>query len=214
MALTIIESGGLGEFNVGLNAAVGFLNPLGAQIDALISAGLGPFQADLSARLNAALAAQAGLALQVSVNPIASLQVLLSAVAGLQAALQAALSLSLGLGVNTQLSAQLSVVSALSGTLAVQLGALKLAVQLALQVKIPALRLAAELNASLTANPVFFIVYEGNLGTVGSELQAAYNAGLVDGSNQILPTSDVYGITLLSDVNIVKDALKTIFKSP
>jgi hypothetical protein len=202
-------SGTLGSFNVGLSAAVGFLVPLGIQLDALIALGLGPFQLDLSARLNAALSAQAGLAISIG-NPLASLQILLAAVASLQAALQGALAFNLGL--NVSISAQFSLMAALSGSLAIQLGGLSLAIRLALQIKIPALRAAAELAASLNAGPAFAFTYNGALGTVGSELGALYAAGLVDGSNVINPTDDVYGVTLLSSVPSVQAALQAIIQ--
>ena len=209
MALGTPISGTLGSFNVGLAAAVGFLVPLGVQLDALIAIGLGPFQVDLSARLNAALAAQAGLALTIG-NPLASLQALLSAVAGLQAALQAALAFSLNFDI--QLSANLSVMASLSGTLAITLGGLNLAIRLALQIKIPALRAAAELAASLNAGPAFAFTYNGQLSTVGSEINALYGGGLVDGSNTIDPTDDVYGVTILSSVPSVQTALQGIIQ--
>lgn len=202
-------SGTLGSFNVGLAAAVGFLAPLGIQIDALIALGLGPFQLDLSARLNAALAAQASLAISIG-NPLASLQILLAAVANLQAALQGALSLSLSLNVSVSLN--LSLMAALSGSLAIQLGGLQLAIRLALQIKIPALRAAAELAASMNAGPAFAFTYTGALGSVGSEIAALYAAGLVDGSNVIDPTDDVYGVTLLSSIPSVQAALQAIIQ--
>jgi hypothetical protein len=164
---------------------------------------------DLSARLNAALAAQANLAIAIG-NPLASLQALLAALVGLQAALQAALSLSLALDV--RIGAQLSVMAALSGTLAIQLGGLSLAIRLALQIKIPALRAAASLAASLNAGPAFAFTYTGALATVGNEIGALYNAGLVDGLNLINPADSVYGVTLLSSVPSVQAALQAIIQ--
>lgn len=208
MALGNIVSGTLGEFNVGLSAAVGFLVPLGAQIDALIAVGLGPFKADLSARLNAALSAQAGLAISIG-NPFLSLQILLSAIATLAAALQGALALGLP---NIQISAQLSLVAAISGTLAITLGGLQLAIKLALALKIPALEAAATLTAAMSAGPAFAFTYNGALATVGSEISAEFNAGLVHGSNTIAPGDDVFGVTLLSSVPSVQAALGAIIQ--
>lgn len=211
MALGTPISGTLGSFNVGLATSVGFLAPLGIQIDALIALGLGPFQVDLSARLNASLSAQASLAISIG-NPLASLQALLSAVAGFQAALQGALALSLSLGIDVNVSISLSAMVALSGTLAIQLGALQIAIQLALQIKIPALRAAASLMASMNAGPAFAFSYNGTLGTVGNEIDMLYNSGLTHGSDSIAPGDSVYGVTLLSSVPSVQTALQAIIQ--
>lgn len=211
MALGAPISGTLGSFNVGLATSVGFMAPLGVQVDALIAAGIGPFQADMSARLNSALAAQASLAISIG-NPLASLQALLSAVAGFQAALQGALALSLSVGVDVNVAVSLSAMAALSGTLAVQLGALQVAVQLALRVKIPALRAAANLMASMNAGPAFAFTYSGLLSTVGSEIDALYSGGLTHGSDTINPGDSVYGVTLLSSVPSVQTALQAIIQ--
>lgn len=208
MALGNVVSGTLGSFNVGLSAAVGFLVPLGIQIDALIAAGLGPFQLDISARLNALLAAQAGLAISIG-NPFLSLQILLSAIASLAAAIQGALALGLP---NISIGLQLSAVAALSGSLAITLGGLQLAIKLALAIKIPALRAAAELAAALSAGPAFAFTYNGPLATVGNEIGALYNAGLIDGTNVINPWDDVFGVTLLSSVPSVQAALGVIIQ--
>lgn len=209
MALGPVTSGTLGQYNVGAAAAVGFLAPLSAQLDALLAVSLGPFQATLSAQLNGALAASAGLAIAIS-NPLASIQALLVALVSLQAALQAALALP-GLP-SVQIGAQLSASLALSATLAAQLGGVRLAVQAAVAIKIPALRLAAELAASLNAGPAFAFSYTGQLGTVGSEISALYGVGLVDGANSITPTENVYGVTILSSVPSVQAALQAIIQ--
>lgn len=208
MALGPVTSGTLGSYNAGLSAAIGFLVPLGAQIDALIAAGLGPFKADVGARLNAALSAQAGLAISVG-NPFASLQVLLSALGTLAAALQGALAFGIP---SVEIGAQLSLVAAISGSLAITLGGLELAIKLALAVKIPALRAAANITASLSAGPAFAFSYSGPLATVGNEIAAEYNAGMSHGGNSIAPGDSVYGVTLLSSIPSVQLALQAIIQ--
>lgn len=208
MPLSAPISGTLGEFNVGLAAAVGFLNPLGAQLDALIGIGIGPLQFDLAAQLNAALAAQVGLTIAVS-DPTAGIRAVLSALGGLAAALNAALALSIP---SIEIGLQLSAVAALSGTLAIQLGGLQLSIQAALAIKIPALRAAASLAASLALGPAFAFSYNGVLATVGGEIAALYSSDLVDGSNTIESTDNVYGITLLTKEPLVSVALQAIIQ--
>jgi len=208
MALGPLRSGTLGSFNVGLAAGVGFLIPLGAQIDALIAAGLGPFQLDLSARLNAAISASASLGIQFG-NPFAGIQAILAALVNIQAALAAALAFPLP---SIQLGVRLSAMAALQGTLAIQLGGLQLAIALALQVKIPALRAAAELAASLGAGPAFAFTFDGPLAAEGASIAALFAGGLVDGGNVILPAQPVYGVVLLSSVPSVQAALGAIIQ--
>ncbi len=210
MTLGPVRSGTLGSYNVGLASAVGFLVPLGAQIDALIAAGLGPFQVDLSARLNAALAITAGLAVQVS-DPFAALRALLAALVSLQASLTAALAFPLP---SIQFGVQLSAMAAMQGTLAVQLGGLQLAVQLALQLKIPALRAAAALAASLNAGPAFAFTFDGPLAAQGAAIAALFAGGLSDGPNIIFPGQQVAGVVLLSAVPSVQLALSAIIQVP
>lgn len=217
MALGTPIAGTLANFNVGLSAAVGFLVPLSAQIDALIAVGLGPFKADISSRLNAALGAQAGLAISIG-NPFLSLQILLSAIANLQAAIQGALAFGIP---SPQIGIQLSAFAALSGSLAITLGGLELAIRLALQIKIPALQAAADLRAALNAGPAFALAYEGPLGVVGSEISAAFNSGLT-GNNlsgppstlSLSPADSVYGVTVLTSVPSVQLAIQAILSAP
>lgn len=200
MAIGNIASADLIDFNVGLSAAVGFLVPLGAQIDALIAAGLGPFQADISARLSALLAAQAGLAISIG-NPFLSLQILLSAIATLAAALQGALALGLP---NIQIGLQLSAVAALSGSLAITLGGLQIAIKLALAIKIPALRLAADIGASLSAGPLYAFDFNGDtLAAQGAEIAAVFGStGLTNPPNDpILPGNHCAGICFVVNMD-------------
>jgi hypothetical protein len=180
MAVGTPKSGTLGAFNVGLATSVATLVPLGAQVDALIAAGIGPFQEDLSARLNAAVSASATLSVAVG-NPFAGIQ---------------------------------SVLMALSGTLAAELGALQQVIQQSNQIKTAALRGAADLSAGVNAGPAFFFDFNGSLGAVGGELASLCAGGLIDGTNTITPTQQVYGIVLLSSVPSVQTALSAIIKAP
>ena len=105
MALGTPVGASLITFNVGLAAAVPVLGLLGAQIDALLSIGLGPFMAEISASFNASIALQATLNLQISGGAVFALQAAISALAQLQAALSAALTLP---AISLSLSAELS----------------------------------------------------------------------------------------------------------
>src|SRR3954462_14766503 len=107
-----VAGGTLGSINLGLSTANIYLPALMAQIDVAISAGLGPLKFDLAAQLNATIAAQATLAIQVS-NPLASLQLSLNALVQLQAQLQLALSLP---SISVSLTAELSATAALAAT--------------------------------------------------------------------------------------------------
>ena len=76
------------DFNVGAAAAVGFLNPMGAQLDALLALGLGPFQAALAAQFNASLALQAALSLTLAAGDldiVAQLKASIAALVQIQA---------------------------------------------------------------------------------------------------------------------------------
>jgi len=191
------------DFNVGAAAAVGFLNPLGAQLDALLALGLGPFQASLAAQFNAALAAQASLALTLSIGDfglIASLKGAIAALAALQAALAGALALGLP-PIQLGLSAELTVTAALAATLKIQLGGLQLLIKAALAVKIPALQLAAALNASLGAGPFFAVQFGINqpatLQEVSDWLAAEVaGGGLAADSQTLAPGSQTYGVLI------------------
>ncbi len=178
MTITATSSATLGDFNVGLAAAAGVIVPLSAQLDALLSVGLGPFQAELSAQFNAALAAQATLSLQIG-NPLAALQLAINALGQLQAALSAALSLP---PINLSLSAELSASAALVGALSARLGLLTIAIEAALKIKLSALDLAASLQASLSAGPVVAIAFSGeDFQTNGSKIATLMSGGSADG---------------------------------
>jgi hypothetical protein len=209
MALGALKSGTLGGFNVGLAVAVGFLVPLGIQIDALIAAGLGPFQLDISARLMATLSMSVGLSIQVG-NPFAGIQAVLMALANIQVALSLALEFPIP---SIQIGVQLSASIALAGTLSIQLGGLQLAIQLALAIKIPALRATAQLAASLNAGPVFAFTFAGDsLATTGTEVNGLFAGGLIDGTNVIQPSDPVFGIVLLSAAPSVQASFDVLFQ--
>jgi hypothetical protein len=208
--ITTRASKTLGEFNVGLAAALGFLNPLGAQLDALIALGIGPLSFDLTARLNALLAAQANIGLQLALDPRARLEAILAAIASLQAALTGALSLDLGL----RLTAELGLLGAISGAIGVQLGGLQLAIQAALAIKIPAMRALARLAAQLAVGPAFAVVANGTMNEVGDNLGGELGQpSLTYDGNTIFGADQIYAILLFAKEPSVQVALQAIIKA-
>jgi hypothetical protein len=212
MSLGSPVGGTLGSFNVGLSAALaaGIL-PLSAQLDALLSIGLGPFMAELSLQFNASLAAQATLTLQIG-DPTLALQLALSALAQLQAALAAALQFP---PITLSLSAELTAAIALGAALAARLGMIKIAIEIALRIKLGVLKLAANLQASLDAGPAWAFTFEDGGGetlqAIGSQLQALFAAGVGTGGDKIEPTdNNVYGVVLMTKVPVVQAALSAI----
>jgi hypothetical protein len=222
MSLSTPSGGTLGSFNVGLAAALGLIYPLGisleglaAQLDALLSIGLGPFQAELALQFNAALAAQATLTLQIG-DPTVALQLALSALAQLQAALTAALAFP---PINISLSAELSATVALGAALAARLGLIKLAIEAAIKIKLAGLKLllgtlnaAAAIEANLTLPGAYAFSFEDggaeDLQTLGNQIQALFAGG---GVGSIAPTDlGVYGIVLMTKLPAVQAALSAI----
>jgi hypothetical protein len=197
MTVAIELSGTLGSLNVGVAAAVAFLWPLGAQIDFLLALGLGPFEFDLAIQFEASLALQASLSLSIS-DPLLGLQLALQAVAQLQAALQAALTLpTFSISIGAELSASISLAAALSA----KLGNIKLLIEAALAIKIPAMKLAMQLQLALSAGPAFLLSITGtDLATAGTDISTMFTAGLVDPGppNSILPADPVTGIILIT----------------
>jgi len=208
MPLSQEKSASLGQFNVGLAVALGFLNPLAIRLDALIAVGIGPFEALLAAQLNASLAAQATLAVQF--DPTANLRVLANALVQLQVALEAALAVDVSVGIQ----AELNVVSDLAITLQIQLGGLQLAIEAVLAIKIPALALAAELQAKLSATVFGFSFEDDSLATTGGQIASLFSSGLVDGSNSIGPGDPVGGVVLLGSAAFAIDAIFAIITIP
>lgn len=182
------------DFNVGAAAAVAFLNPLSAQLDALIALGLGPFQASLAAQFNAALAMQASLTLSISLGDLsllATLKSTLAAVATLQAALAAALTLGLP-PIQLSLGAELGAAVALAGVLKLQLGGIQALIKAAIAIKLPAVRAAASLGAALSAGPFFAISFSGvTLASVASWLAGEVAGGGLNADGQHLLPGDV-----------------------
>jgi len=201
-------SGTLGSFNVGLTAAAGVIAPLCAQVDGLISAGIGPMQADLNSQLSASLATQATLTLQIG-DPTASLQLALASVAQLQAALQAALAFP---PVNLSLSAELNAQLSVAATLTARLGAIQLALEVAIRARLGAMNLLGQVQASLAAGPVFAFTFESDgLAVTGGQIQGLFNSGLNDPPNAIAPGDVVYGIVFVTREPSVSTALSAIF---
>lgn len=208
MALDPPVSGTLGQFNVALSGAADVIAPLSAQIDGLLSAGIGPFQADLNSQLTASLAAKATLSIQVG-NPLAALQAAIAAVAQLQANLQAALALpSIDVSIQTELAAQ----AAIAGALSAKLGAIQVALELAIQAKAAALNVLFNIQASLNAGSVFAFTFSGDtLATTGGQIGSLFVGGLTDPPNSIAPGDNVSGIVILASDPAAAAAIAAIF---
>jgi len=197
MPITSIRSATLGEFNVALVGALAVLNPLAAQIDALIAIGLGPFKLGLMAQVNAS----ASLSLFIGADLIARLNLLLTALAQLQATLSA----EVFIGVSANIS--------IDASLAIQIGLLELAIEAALGIKIPAIRLAASIAADLAVGPVFALATEGELAEVGGDINSEFSDGLSADGNDIPPTGvNTYGVYLLASDPSAMLALQAIIQ--
>lgn len=188
--------GTLGDANIGLFAGVAALNPLAAQLDAAIAFALGPLQADLSASLDASIALQATLALTIS-DPTANIRAALQALVELSATLTAALSLP---PIVLDVSAELGASAALAAALSLKLGLINALLDAMIAIKIPAVRLAADLSAALSAGDVVLLSFDGlsdptNLQTIGNLIQSKFGAGI--GSGAIGPTENVAGIIMV-----------------
>lgn len=213
MALSTLGSFSLGQINIGLLAALGFLNPLCLQLDLFItgSFGLGPFLTDLQVQFSAAIAAQANLGLSIS-NPFFAVQALITAVAQLQAALQLALAFGLP-AVSLQLSAQLTAALALAATLQVKIGGIKALISAGLAVKIPALQFIAEAQAAASAGPAHLLSFTGStLATTGSQIDGQFSVGLGP-PDTILPGDMVSGIIIVTKDPAVFAAMGAILKT-
>jgi hypothetical protein len=213
MPLEPEQGGTLGEFNVALAAAIPLLNPLAAQLDAMLAFALGPLQADLAAQFNASLALQASLSLQIS-DPLAALKAALAAIAQLQASLTAALTLP---PMTMSIGAELSASAALAASLSLKLGGIKLLIEAALAVKIPAVQFAAQFAASLGAGPVYIVPFEGStLAATGTELSAKFAGGLgPDGSvPKLEPSETVFGLVLVTSTPSAYAAMRAIINAP
>jgi hypothetical protein len=212
VAVTPVGAFTLGEVNVGLAAALGFLNPLALQIDLFLTGafGFGPFLADLQAQFSAAISAQVTLGLQVQ-NPFAAVQAAITAFAQLQAALQAALAFGLP-NVSLQLGAQVAAAAALAATLKLRIGGIKALIAGALGVKIPALEFMASATAALSAGPVHLVSFTGStLGSAGGAISGLFSSGLGPDA-PILASDSVSGIVMVTKDPAVFAALGAILK--
>lgn len=209
------------DFNIGAASAVAFLNPMGAQIDALIALGLGPFGLSLGAQFNAALAAQASLSLSLSIGDVGLLASLKASIAAL-AALQAALAASLALGlppIQLSLGLELSATAALAASLSLQLGSIQLLIKAALAIKIPAIKAAARLSASLNVGPFVCVSFSGttvrNVSTfLAGEVATGQLYAAADGISLDVDQGDVFGVLLFGPEPSAKGSFDAIIAVP
>jgi len=180
MAYTgVVFAGTLFDINVGASAAIGFLNPLLANIDFAIfgTLGIGSLQADLQAQLSVALKASLDIGIGIS-NPFEGFTMALAGIAALQAQISLALSGSIPT-FSIEVGAQLSVLSSFSALLSLQIGGLEAIIQAALAVKIPAMSFVAQLTASLSAGPLYVISFDNTpLAAVGASIAHDFGLGL------------------------------------
>jgi len=206
-----VVAGTLGDFNVGLAGAVGIINPLAAQLDAAIGLSLS-FQLELSASLDASLALQATLGLGLNLDLAANLNAALDAVIALQAALSAGLSLGVGL----ELNAELSVAASLNAALTARLGDISLLIEAMIALKIPAIRAAASLAASLSLGGIVALVFDGlsdgtQLQTIGNAIQVKFQNDIGFPGNMIPKDHPVSGIIIVTDFAPSFSAMGSIF---
>lgn len=199
--VTPVVGGTLGNINVGLAAAVAFLNPLGAQIDALISLGLGPFQLNLNAQLNAMIAVQVNLPL-----PAVAIQGAIDAAASLVASLTVSLELPFP---SIALSADIS------GDISLQIGGLDLLIEAALAIKIPAINAAAALSAALSAGPAILLTFDGistatPMSAVGGLIASTFAGPITADAVTIQPFQPVSGIIIVTTGASVYTSLSAI----
>lgn len=207
-----LAGGTLGELNIGLVALNISLPALAAQLDAMIGLGMGPLKFDLSAQLNAAISAQASIALSIG-DPFESIRLALQAVAQLQAALQLSLSLP---PIQLTLSAELSAVAALAGTLSARLGLIEGMIRAALAVKLPAISLSDGMDGVLGVGPAILLGFDGisdgtTMAAMGNLIQSKLQSPVTFGGDTIEPTDNVSGILILTTVSPVFTAMAQIF---
>lgn len=201
--------GTVGAAIPGLSASVAVLNPLAAQLDAVIAFGLGPVQSDLSASLDASIGLQATLALTLT-DPTANIRKAIQALFELLSVLQAALSLP---PVVLNVSAELGASAALSAALSAKLGAINQLLNAAIAVKIPAVRLAANLTSVLTTNGIVVESFDGlsdptTLQQIGGLINTKFSGGV--GAGAIAATDPVAGIIILTNSPLAFAALGAI----
>ena len=206
-----VAGGTLGSINIGASQANIFLPSLSAQIDAAISTGLGPAKFDVAAQLNAALAAQATLTVQIP-NPLEVLREALAAVAQLQASLSAALALP---PVQISLAAELSATAALAGSLSARLGVLEGLISAAVAAKLPAVNFSSGLGTALGVGPALLLAFDGisdgtTLSSIGSLIQSKFS-GPISFGDTINPGDFVSGVILVTTAAPVFTQLSVLF---
>lgn len=207
MSTVFVGSYTLGNINVALNGAVLLIVPLLAQADLMVTGpfGLGAVQADLSAQLQTALKAQAQITVSVS-NPLAALKQQLQAVLAVQASISASLALglpSISISVNASL--------AISAALALKLGGIRALIQLVLQLKLPLVDLLASLQ--LNAGPFVLISIGFAAPSTLLSSTSEYTALAAPGVGGILPTDQVFGVTILTKSPISAQALAQVIRT-
>lgn len=207
-----IAGGTLGSINVAAFNANIHLPALTAQIDAAISAGLGPAKFDLSTQLNGTLAAQATLTLQLG-DPTAAIRTAIAAVAQLQAALTASLTLP---AINVGLSAEIGATAALAATLTAKLGVIDGIISAALSAKAPALNFSTGLGDALGVGPAILLGFNGiadgtTMASIGNLIQAKFSGPVTFGLDTINPGDFVSGIIILTTAAPVFTQMAVLF---
>lgn len=212
MSVDLVGSFTLLDINVAAAASLTVFLPLLAQFDLNLD-GLASAQADISLQFNAALSASVTLGLEIS-NPLAGFQASLQGLGQLQASLQLALSLGLPT-VSAELNAGLSAQLAVTAALGVKVGLMVALIEASISVKLAALNFVSELQASLSAGPVFLLKFDGDLATAGSDLDASFGAGLTDpsSSNEIQPVEAVHGLVLVTKDPSAWGAMQALFRT-
>lgn len=199
MSTGVIGSFSLLDLNVAAAGSLAVFAPVLSQLDLSLNGtfGLGALQADISAQFNAALEASVSLNVEVS-NPLANFQSTLQGLGQLQASIQAALVLGLPT-VSAELSAGLAAQTAITAALGAKIGGIAALIEASLSAKLAALNFIGDLEASLSAGPVFLLAINGDgLATAGASIGTSFAGGLVDGGNNIAPGDTVYGLVLVT----------------
>ena len=144
-------------------------------------------------------------------NPLATLQQVIATISLLVASLSAALTLP---SIDVSLNAELGASFALAGALSAKLGALQVALELAIAAKAAALSVLAQVQASLSAGPVFAFTFSGDtLATTGGQINSAFISGLTDPPNTIAAGETVSGIVIITKDPAAALAIAAIFST-
>jgi hypothetical protein len=195
-----VATANLIDMNVAAGTAVGFINPLGAQLDAMIAANLN-YRADLSSQLDASLALQATLALNMY-----------DVVSAIKYALEALIELRASLPSQLLPSVELGAAAALSAALSAKLAAL-ISIDAAIPLKNSSIRAAADILAHLNVGPAVLLTFNGlsdstTLGQFGAKIKTAFESGV--GVPPINPNEPVAGIIIVTAGASVAAALGAI----